>query len=173
MPRLVLGSFAAWTLVTILAPRAITAVEPFTPVASVLALGTFLDSILVAAVHIFFTVDLVVHFVVALTTLVFEAGAVLAQHAEIVIGELQVIFGLDAVAGELRVARHALVFFEQLGGVPALAIVLPVARLTAHILATLSPASAAASTLSTVDQIPTSLRSVSMPLRFEPGRAAP
>ena len=43
--------------------------------------------------------------------------------------ELEIIFGLDAVARELRVARHALVFFEQLGGIAALAIVLAVARL--------------------------------------------
>ena len=42
--------------------------------------------------------------------------------------KLQIIFGLDAVALHLRVARQALIFFEQLGGVAALAIVLAVAR---------------------------------------------
>jgi hypothetical protein len=73
--------------------------------------------------------------------------------------ELQIIFGLDAVAGELRVARHVLVFLKQLGRVAALAIVLPIARLTAEILAPLAPAAAAAATLTIVDQIPTSLRS--------------
>ena len=74
--------------------------------------------------------------------------------------ELQIIFGLDAVARELRVARHALVFFEQLGGVAALAIVLAVARLSAEVpAASLSPTTAPAAALSVVDQMPTSLRS--------------
>ena len=75
------------------------------------------------------------------------------------IRELEIIFGLDAVARELRIARHALVFFEQLGGVAALAIVLPVARLSAEVLAPLSPAAAPAAALSIIDQMPTSLRS--------------
>jgi hypothetical protein len=73
--------------------------------------------------------------------------------------ELQKIFGLDAVACKLRIARHALVFLEQLGGVSALAIVLPVARLSAEILSPLSPAAAPAATLTIIDQMPTSLRS--------------
>ena len=73
--------------------------------------------------------------------------------------ELEIIFGLDAVARELRVTRHALVFFEQLGGIAALAIVLPVARLSAEVLAPLSPAAAPAAALSIIDQMPTSLRS--------------
>jgi len=34
--------------------------------------------------------------------------------------ELQIIFGLDAIPRELRVARHALVFLEQLRGIAAL-----------------------------------------------------
>jgi hypothetical protein len=74
---------------------------------------------------------------------------------------LQIIFGLDPVAGELRIARHALVLLEQLGGVAALAIVLAVARLSAEVpSASLSPATAPAAALTIVDQMPTSLRSV-------------
>ena len=41
--------------------------------------------------------------------------------------KLQIIFGLDAVALHLRVARQALVFLEQLGGIAALPVVLAVA----------------------------------------------
>jgi hypothetical protein len=59
----------------------------------------------------------------------------------------------------LRIARHALVFLEQLGGVAALAIVLPVARLAADILAPLAPTAAPAAALTIIDQMPTSLRS--------------
>ena len=72
---------------------------------------------------------------------------------------LEIIFGLDAVARELGIARHALIFFEQLGGIAALAVVLPVARLSAEVpAAALSPAAAPAAALSIVDQMPTSLR---------------
>jgi hypothetical protein len=82
------------------------------------------------------------------------------------VGVLQEIFGLDAVAGELRVAGHALVFLEQLCGIAALAIILPVARLPAEILAPLSTTTAPAAALTIIDQMPTSLRSVSSPLRL-------
>jgi hypothetical protein len=69
------------------------------------------------------------------------------------VGELQIIFSLHPVAGELRVARHALVFLEQLGGVAALAIVLAVPRLSAEVLAPLTPTAAPAAALSIIDQI--------------------
>jgi hypothetical protein len=64
----------------------------------------------------------------------------------------------------LRVARHALVFFKKLSGIAALAIVLPVPRLSAEVLAPLSPTTAPAAALSIIDQNPTSLRSVAFPL---------
>ena len=89
------------------------------------------------------------------------------------IRELQKIFGLDAVAGKLGVARHVLVFLEELRRIAALAIVLAVARLSAEILSPLSPTAAPAAALSIVDQIPTSLRRSRLPLRFSwagPGR---
>jgi hypothetical protein len=49
--------------------------------------------------------------------ILFEARAALAQHAEIMVGELQIIFGVDPVALHLRVAREILVFLEQLRGI--------------------------------------------------------
>jgi hypothetical protein len=67
--------------------------------------------------------------------------------------ELQIIFGLHPIARELRIARHALVFFEQLGGIAALAIVLPVTRLSAKVLAPLTPTATPAAALSIIDQI--------------------
>jgi predicted membrane protein len=66
---------------------------------------------------------------------------------------LQIIFGLDAITRELRVARHALVFFEQLRSVAALAIVLPVSRLSTEALAPLAPTAAPAAALTIIDQI--------------------
>jgi hypothetical protein len=69
------------------------------------------------------------------------------------VGELEIIFGLDPIARELSIARHALVFLEQLGGVAALAIILAVSRLSAEILPPLAPTAAPAAALSIVDQI--------------------
>jgi hypothetical protein len=72
---------------------------------------------------------------------------------------LEVIFGLDPVARELRVTRQALIFLEQLSGIAALAVVLTVARLTAEVpsstaaAATLPTAAAPAATLSLIDQM--------------------
>jgi hypothetical protein len=60
---------------------------------------------------------------------------------------------LDAVAGELHVAGERLVFFQQLGGIAALAIVLAVAvRTTRHTLGTLPATTATAAALTIVDQ---------------------
>jgi hypothetical protein len=69
------------------------------------------------------------------------------------VGVLEIIFGLDAVAGELRVARQALVFLEQLGGVPALAVILAIgAGIAGHSLRTLSAAATTSAALTIIDQ---------------------
>ena len=69
------------------------------------------------------------------------------------VGELEIIFGLDPVPGELHVARQRLVFFEQLGSVAALTIVLAIAvRAAGSILRTLSTATATAPALTIVNQ---------------------
>jgi hypothetical protein len=69
------------------------------------------------------------------------------------VGELEIIFGLNAIARELRVPCHALVLFEQLGGISALAIVLTVPRLSAEVRSPLTPTAAPAAALSIIDQI--------------------
>jgi hypothetical protein len=77
---------------------------------------------------------------------------------------LQIIFGLHAVAAELRVARHALVFFQKLRRIAALAVVLAIAvRPTAEILWSLSAPAATAATLSIIDQISFPSKSRSFP----------
>jgi hypothetical protein len=86
---------------------------------------------------------------------------------------LQIIFGLHAVAPELCIARHALVFLEQLRGVATLAIVLAVAvRPATQILGPLTPAAATAATLSIIDQmlLPSKQKLAPSP---QAGRAAP
>jgi hypothetical protein len=90
--------------------------------------------------------------VTALTALLFVSSAAFIEHAEIVIGELEIIFGLDTVPGELRVAGHVLVFFKQLRRVATLAIVAGVATVAGHALGTLSTATTTAAALTVVDQ---------------------
>ena len=104
-------------------------------------------------------VILVVAEILTLTALLFEASAALAKHAVIMIRKLEIIFGLNSVPCELRVACHVLVFLVQLRRIAALPIVLPIAGLP-HVLGSLSPATAPAATLTIVDQMPTSLRAV-------------
>jgi hypothetical protein len=159
----------------------VAAVAPLlarTPVLTVLAIMPFVPVFAVGRIgfgglrHLLVAIVLVA-IVVALPALVLEPRPALAQHAEIMIRELQIIFSLDAVSGELGIACHALVFFEQLGGIAARAIVLPVARRPAEIRASLPSAAAAAATLKIIDQISTSYRSKSLPLLPLAGSTAP
>jgi hypothetical protein len=55
------------------------------------------------------------------------AGAGFAQHTEIMVGELEIIFGQHPIARLLRIARQRLVFLEQLRRVAARTVVDPVA----------------------------------------------
>lgn len=92
--------------------------------------------------------------IVALTrALVLEAGAALTENPKIMVGVLEVIFGLDPVTGQLGIARQAFVFFVQLGGVAALTVVLAVPRLSTKVLPSLPSAAATATTLSLIDQM--------------------
>ena len=141
--------------------------ERASAVLALVAIGTilslFIRSFGFGALELLVTL-VVIEVVAALAALILEPGAALAQHSEIMVGELEIIFGLNAIARELRVPRHALVFFEQLGGIAALAIVLTVPRLSAEVRSPLSPTAAPAAALSIIDQMPTSLRSSRRPL---------
>ena len=57
----------------------------------------------------------------------FLTRAIVGEDTEIMVGELQIIFRVHPIAGQLRVARHVAVFFQQLGGVAARPTVDPVA----------------------------------------------
>jgi len=87
------------------------------------------DGIALVAIILGVVVEAVVILIVArflaLATLILflEARAAFAQHSEIVIGELPIIFGVDAVALALRLGRQILVLFVQLVGVAARAVV--------------------------------------------------
>ena len=65
--------------------------------------------------------------------LLLETSAAFAQHAKIMIGELQIIFDVDPIALHLRVARQRLIFLEQLGGIAARAVVDAIAAILATV----------------------------------------
>ena len=111
-------------------------------------------AIVVASLHHVVVVAVAVILVARLAALFVIARTAFAQHAIIMVGELQIIFGLDPIAGELRIARHALVFLMQLGGVAALAIILAISvRPTGDPRRLSSTTAAAVIALTIVDQI--------------------
>ena len=142
---------AGAAFVAVLALRTLAAVGPI-----VIARTALLHrrAIVVARLHHLVVLIFVAIILAALAALLVEASPAFTQHTVIMVGVLEVIFGLDAVAGELRIARHALVFFQELGGVAALAIVLAIAvRPAGNVARRLSSTSAAAVALLSIDQI--------------------
>ena len=119
------------------------------------------DIVVARSVHHLVVALILVEVVVALATrmLFLEAGAALAEHTEIMVCELQIIFALDAVACELRIARHALVFFKQLRRIAALPVILAITApgLSSEVRSPLTSTPAPAAALTIIDQIPTSL----------------
>jgi hypothetical protein len=118
--------------------------------------------LIVVAVHLAveaFALAIVVIVVIDVLTpraaLFVEPRAAFAEHAEIMVGELEIIFGLNAVTRKLGIARHALVFLEQLRRIATLPIVAGVAAaVTRHSLGTLSTTAATATSavLTIIDQ---------------------
>lgn len=117
------------------------------------------------AVHVIFVAKFIErHFLtwarLRLTALLlFLTLAVVGKDAEIMIGKLQIIFGVDPVPDKLRIARHVAVFFEKLGSVAARAIVNAVAVVATTPAGTVGataiivvPATIAAAGLTIVDQ---------------------
>jgi hypothetical protein len=151
-------TFALRTLAPFAAFGARLAFLAFLPVLAILAFGALLDFLfgaLAFAVELILVASFVLEILAALRTLILETGTTFAQNAEVMVRELQIIFGLDPVTGQLRVARQALVFLEQLRGIAPLAVILTVAvRPSAYILRPLSPATAPAAALTIIDQSP-------------------
>ena len=107
------------------------------------------------AIAIAIVVIVVIDILAPRAALFVEPRAAFAEHAEIMVGELEIIFGLNAVTRKLGIARHALVFLEQLRRIATLPIVAGVAAaVTRHSLGTLSTTAATATSavLTIIDQ---------------------
>jgi hypothetical protein len=103
-----------------------------------------------------FIIEIVVRTAEALLLLLLP-GAVVGKDAEIMIGELQIIFRVHPVAGHLGVAGHILVFFKKLGRVAACTVVNPVTAVATAPVTTVGatvvvPAAITATGLPVVDQ---------------------
>jgi len=124
---------------------------------ALLLLGAMVPAAILGRVEIIaFIIIIVVGTAVALLLLLLP-GAIVGQDAEIMIGELQIIFRVHPVTGHLGVPRHVLVFFKKLGRIATRAIVYPVAAVAAAPVATLGtsiivPAAITATGLPIVDQ---------------------
>jgi hypothetical protein len=112
-------AIAALVALTVVAVRALAIIGFVAIVVAIVAVSAGLGRLVLILV--------LVGEVVTLAALLLEARAAFVQYAEIMIRELEIIFGLHAIAGELRVARHRLIFLVKLGGIAALTIVLAVA----------------------------------------------
>lgn len=158
--RTALGPLRALTPRPVLAV-AITALEALGTLGTVLPrltlrpglLGRF---VLALAVHQILVALILV--LVAARTLVLEARTGLAEDTKIMVGELQVIFGLDTIAGELGVAGHVLVLLEQLRGIAADALITAAVAAAspatpAKTLRTLTSTTATAAALAIVHQV--------------------
>lgn len=71
--------------------------------------------------------------IIARTARFFETRTRFAQNAKIMVCELEIIFAHHAIALHLGIARQRLIFFVQLIGVAARAIVDPVAAIISSI----------------------------------------
>ena len=148
------GPILAGALVPTLAPlKAITTRLPLLTIGPVLAFARLVKGFLLALAIERFLIALVLVFALG-RTLVLEAGAGLTEHTEIMVRELEIIFGLDAVAGKLGVTRHVLVLFEQLRGIATAALLTAVAASAAspETSRLLTPATATAAALAIVHQ---------------------
>ena len=159
-----LVAVGAWLLRLLLAILSILLLVTARLLALILLLLLLLGllRLIVVAVHLAveaFALTIVVIIVIDVLTsraaLFVEPRATFAEHAEIMVGELEIIFGLNAVTRKLGIARHALVFLEQLRRIATLPIVAGVAAaVTRHSLGTLSTTAATATSavLTIIDQ---------------------
>ena len=100
----------------------------------VLLITALLPVVVPAVVVVVVTIVIVVLIIVAVVIAIIAVtrlllvlpGLEIGLHAEIMIGELQIIFRVHPVVIHLRILRELLVFFQKLSGIAARAIVDPV-----------------------------------------------
>ena len=125
---------------------------------AVLLLALIIVAVRIAVIAVVVAVIIIVDILAARPALLVETGTAFAQHTEIMVSELEIIFGLNAIPRKLRVTRHALVLLKELRRIAALASVARVsaaAAVAAHSLPWLPAATTTApsAVLTIVDQV--------------------
>src|SRR5690606_21138847 len=142
-----------------------TVVAPFLPAlpAAVMGLVSALIRLLdmrafalVARIDIFAIIVEILIIAAEALLLLFLPGAIVGEDAEIMIGELKIIFSVHPIARHLGITRHILIFFKKLCRVSPRATVDPVPVVAAAPVAIVGtpvvPAAIAATGLPVVDQ---------------------
>jgi hypothetical protein len=156
IPAVVAVGIAAIVTVTAI----VAAILPFAFRLALLTRGIHAEIVagIVHAVEIL--IVLVIAFVgpaAATLLLLFLARSVVGEDAEIMVGELQIIFRVHPIARHLGIARHVPVFFEKLGRIAACTVVDAVA-----IIAT-APISTTGTT-ATIVVIPAAIATAGLPI---------
>ena len=121
-------------IIGIIAAARIAVIGPVILLPVVLLIAALLPVVVPAAVVVVVTIVIVVRVIVAVVIAIIAVtrlllvlpGLEIGLHAEIVIGELQIIFRVHPVVIHLRILRELLVFLQKLSGIAARAIVDPV-----------------------------------------------
>ena len=121
-------------IIGIVAAARIAVIGPVVLLPVVLLIAALLPVVVPAAVVVVVTIVIVVRVIVAVVIAIIAVtrlllvlpGLEIGLHAEIVIGELQIIFRVHPVVIHLRILRELLVFLQKLSGIAARAIVDPV-----------------------------------------------
>ena len=167
-PILTLGALLALAALLTIEPILTLPLVPLTVLAltvlalTILALGPRFHRLFAGTDRFALVGEVVVAVIVELVALaalrlVVEPAALIGDHAEIMVGELEIGLGRDPVALALRVGREVLVFLEELRRIAAGAIVDAVAVVrTALALATatLTPTIVVAATAATAAGLP-------------------
>ncbi len=121
-------------IIGIIAAARIAVIGPVILLPVVLLIAALLPVVVPAAVVVVVTIVIVIRVIVAVVIAIIAVtrlllvlpGLEIGLHAEIVIGELQIIFRVHPVVIHLRILRELLVFLQKLSGIAARAIVDPV-----------------------------------------------
>lgn len=121
-------------IIGIIAAARIAVIGPVVLLPVVLLIAALLPVVVPAVVVVVVTIVIVVRVIVAVVIAIIAVtrlllvlpGLEIGLHAEIVIGELQIIFRVHPVIIHLRILRELLVFLQKLSGIAARAIVDPV-----------------------------------------------
>ena len=121
-------------IIGIVAAARIAVIGPVVLLPVILLIAALLPVVVPAVVVVVVTIVIVVRIIVAVVIAIIAVtrlllvlpGLEIGLHAEIMIGELQIIFRVHPVVIHLRILRELLVFFQKLSGIAARAIVDPV-----------------------------------------------